>query len=528
MGVTDIITLISLLIALIAIISEKNRKHLLLKFQWTDYILLTIGFLLINYFVFYQKFYTHGLVLQCLYFESFGLSNPKDYAYLFTVVLLVFIAYKILFSFYPMYQQGKVLRYYQQLIENNDSSFLMDLIERYHKKDIISLVQESPDESNDQKDFFVRRFKKISFKERLSTQRKLLVRTLFPSSKLNRYGYAGGVLNGIINDPAFVEITANQRPYFFPDIFHVFTKKKRGSFPSELVNSYFRELLKHRNFWLRKEIKKSEDNDYGQPEWFFDENRILSSVLFDLSVADENEIWQSFGDEAVREIQNEKLLGYNSKMFNPHRDTEDLRIFITHDAIQFFKILIVEAIKKDIDDCHFWLHYYAIIVDTILETYEQFPPKDIDNDNSILNQFIDEIISNIFLWLRILNEKNKRIFLINILMSFGNMVDSLTKSLHYSEKNKIQLLDRVLSYYCNLHENESTQAFREKLEDLLLKPCNLTKDGDQYYTIVAKAWSKFDKIPHRGLRSDGTSDYDYFQQLKTKVIIPLGLDPNIY
>ncbi len=39
MTISDIITLLSLIIAIVAIISERNRRHILLKFHIIDYLL---------------------------------------------------------------------------------------------------------------------------------------------------------------------------------------------------------------------------------------------------------------------------------------------------------------------------------------------------------------------------------------------------------------------------------------------------------------------------------------------------------
>ena len=68
--------LLTLIIALLAIVNEKNRKYLQLKLSYTDYILFAINFILINYFVFYNSFFTRGIIIKWLFFEDFGFNNP--------------------------------------------------------------------------------------------------------------------------------------------------------------------------------------------------------------------------------------------------------------------------------------------------------------------------------------------------------------------------------------------------------------------------------------------------------------------
>ena len=67
MTISDIITILSLVIAIIAIISEKQRKHLLLKYGWIDIFFYGLIFISINYFVFYKEFYGKGVYLDFLY-----------------------------------------------------------------------------------------------------------------------------------------------------------------------------------------------------------------------------------------------------------------------------------------------------------------------------------------------------------------------------------------------------------------------------------------------------------------------------
>lgn len=159
MGISDIITLLSLVIAIVAILNEKNRKHILLKFHFVDYILFAVSFLLINYFVFYSGFYSRGIYFPFFYFSSFGLNNPNNYAYLITIIVLLYLFYKVWYAFYPFSKIDSVCKYYEQLIENNEISFLLDLIEKHHKYDIIKLISQSKDTTTNT-NWWQRQFKK--------------------------------------------------------------------------------------------------------------------------------------------------------------------------------------------------------------------------------------------------------------------------------------------------------------------------------------------------------------------------------
>ncbi|MBW7892375.1 MAG: hypothetical protein H3C48_15385 [Chitinophagaceae bacterium] len=332
MTISDIITLVSLAIAIIAILSEKNRNHLLFKFHIVDYILFLLCFGLINYFVFYESFFTRGLYISQLY-TNWGLKNPKNYAYLISIGILIYFFYKIWYAFYPYSKLQRVMSFYSRLIENNEIPFLLDIIDRYHKIDIIKAVEQTKDYDT-KDDIRQLRFHKETSKEKVKRRLNEVIKFLFPYSWQNRKIYGVNVLYNILNDHAFMVLASNQRPYLFADIFSHFKKSKRDGFPKELVNLFLSELIHQKQFWLKRELQDSQNHDTGQPEWFFENNRILAALIQDLSVADVNEVWRPFGEAAIHEIEDERNLGYESKMFKEFKEKQFLWEYRTYFSIQ--------------------------------------------------------------------------------------------------------------------------------------------------------------------------------------------------
>jgi hypothetical protein len=525
MTISDLITLVSLVIAIIAILNEKNRKHVIFKFHAIDFILISGIFLLVNYFIFYDSFKRRGWYFDQLYFEDFGLSNPKHYAYILSIFGLIYLSLKIWYAFYPQSKIRKVLMFYQELVENNETIFLADLIERYHKDDIINMIETTKDyDPNDHE--LARRFRRVSKIAKLKLSAERVVGYLFPYSSINRKYYAGAVLHSIINEPAFISLTANQRPYLFADLISHFRKSKRDAFPEDLVNSFFLELIEGKNFWLKKELRRSEDHDFGQPERFHDENRILASILRDLSVAEVSQVWKSFGDAAVNELEDERTKGFDSKMFFEFRDQQFLWDYKTMFAIQFFKIIVIEALKKRYED-HFWLFYYNTITDEILLTFERYPPTAPVGEISTYESFIKLMVDNVFLWLEISNAENDSSRYHDILRCLGRLLEAICKSNAIEEKRKVQMMETLLNYYCELNENSERDRLRAKIEEIMIKPSLGIESTHLYYNYFAKAWKEFDATPHKDMQGMG-SDLDYFVRLKNNVIVPLGLDPTTH
>jgi len=523
MSINDIIVLLTLIIALIAIISEKNRLHIVLKLNTTDYIIFAAAFCLINYFVFYQSFEQRGIVIHWLYFDNFGFYEPRHYAYLITLASLGYLLYKIYSSFYAFSQIEKVDAFYRKQIENHEISFLLDLLERYHKKDIIRLVSRSADQrEGNALDYYLERYRKKPFRERAGDWLATRVRNLVLVSWYNRRDYAYNVLNFVINSPGFIDQAANLRPYFFSDIFAVFTRKKRQAFPDDLINSFLTELLNQKNFWLKKELKESENFDGGQPDSFHETNQILSSLIKNLSVADVNQVWQPFGTAAVTEIELERRKGKQSPLYFEYVSEAQLWEFKIQFTIRFLNTVITEAIAKQYTDSHFWLFYDNRIVTQITETWQAYPLEEELLVHSISFRFVQNIYDDLLSWLHLANKKAHTGLYFDIISCIGNTLNVLMDSPVYPEKEKIELVDRLLGVYCGLNENEQTDSLRTELETHLLKPSMLTREDSSYYKVFGNAWKKFDKIPHRSLKADA----DYFARLKINVIVPLGLDPD--
>src|SRR5690554_654096 len=525
MTISDIITIISLVIAIVAIINEKNRKHLLLKFSYFNFGLYFLAFLLINYFVFYNQFYSKGYSLNFLYFDNFGLNNPSNYSYLISIFVLFTILFKILFSFYPSRKKNQVLKYYRSLIENNEIPMLLDLIEKYHLKDIGAEIKSSKNYDPESNEWLFERFRKIPIKDKVLFKLKIIWQNFNKYSQLNKFSYANSVLHNIINDPAFISLASSARPYLFANIFSTFKKEKRNSFPSELVNQFLTELIKGKNFWLIKELKQSDNFDSGQPDWFFDENKIIASLIRDVSVADVNEIWRPFGEEAIKEIENENNLGLASRRSEEHRNDDILWEYKVFISIKFFNILITESIVQKYSGTHFFLHYYWHITEKILKNFLSAPPNDFEEIDSNYHYLINKMNDNLFHWLTLANEhETDRLY--DIIRCIGNQMNCIAKNPFFGEKRKLDFIESIFRHYCNINEKAKTSLIRDELDKILKKPSMLTKTTDSYFEYISQVWTKFDKIPHRGYSNN--TDFDYFARLKENVIIPLGLNPDEY
>ncbi len=524
MSISDIITIVSLVIAIVAIINEKQRGQLVLKLHTVDYILFGLSFIALNYFVFYDQLYSKGIYIGYLYSSGFGFKNPKNWAYIIVMSTLLYLFYKILYSFYPYGKRNQVLRFYKKLIEINEVSFLLDLIDDFHKQDIIDYINSSKGyDTEDGESYFLRGRRKKTVKEWVALTWLKFVYRIAPWSRANRKLYGNLVLFNIINDPIFVELAANQRPYLFFEIFASFKKSKRDSFPDDLINRYLVQLLKNKNFWLIKELKECQRFDSGQPEHFFENNKILASLFADLTVSDVNEIWKPFGESAHEELDLESLKDGDSVFYNEFTDEKLLWECKTYIAIEFFKYLIIEAIQRKYEGSHFWLHYYSGLTEKITGTFDKHGVLQKVKMKSVYYKFIEEMENNILWWLDTSNKEDDAMRFYDVILCLGSMLHAISKCNSIDDKSKVGFIGRILYFYCSLTENTHSETMRTELDKILKKPSMLTAHDSPYFALIAKAWADFDTVPH--VSSTG-GEYAYFTRLKNNVIIPLGLDPN--
>jgi hypothetical protein len=530
MTVSDIIMLITLIIAIIAIINEKDRKHILLKYSKFDVFLFGVSFILINYFTYYSSFKSRDWIFKMFYFKNYGLNNPNNWGYIISIAVLFYIFYKIYYSFFPFRNLEKVVNLYKSLLEKGELTFLVDLIEKYHSNDIVRIIKKRNDRPAYQFDW---ERDVPSLWQKAKTNLNSLRKKLFSKSKPNRHSYANHILSNVINDSGFITFVSNKNPYFFTHFISHCKKENRQNFPDSLCSNYFKELLKSKNYWLVSELKESTNHDYGQPDRFFDDNKILASILKDLSVADVNNIWQSFGEPAIKEIQEERNMGINSYILTPFRNEElfwESRVFL---SVQFFKIMVLEAIKRNYNGCHFFLHYNSHFIYELLKNLEVVN----DNTDRNIHHLIKIITDNTFLWLEYYCQLDRPTERLNgyepngrfhdIIDCIGTNIYYLTGSRQYPNDSKIELLDKALRFYCNLDDTKSkAQDIKTKLEEILVRPSMAWSDEHPYHEYLAIAWGQFDKIPYITRNGLG-EDRQCLAELKEKVMLRCGINPDV-
>ena len=135
MQISDILSFIGIVLAIYALIRENERRLILLKFTITDYALIVMAFLLINYLVLFETFHSWDL-----YFDFAMVDNgfeANQIAYFALLVLLMFITLKVFSNRYSPWKRKNVIEFYRELLNGSEHAYLFNLIKKMHENSIV-------------------------------------------------------------------------------------------------------------------------------------------------------------------------------------------------------------------------------------------------------------------------------------------------------------------------------------------------------------------------------------------------------
>ena len=138
MQISDILSFFGILLAIYALIDEKERRIILLKTSVRDYLFILLVFLLINYLVLFDVFYNWGYYVERTMVEKGFLANQIAYFVLFG--LLLFIFWKVFSKRYPFSRRDDVIIFYRELSSSGDKAFLFRLLKKMHREQILRFI----------------------------------------------------------------------------------------------------------------------------------------------------------------------------------------------------------------------------------------------------------------------------------------------------------------------------------------------------------------------------------------------------
>jgi hypothetical protein len=491
MTISDLLTLIGILLAIFAFISEKNREYVFLKFSNAQTILLIVTFVFLHFLISYdwwrEKF-------SCLsFFEFNGFPIPSAWAYIISLTTLLWAVWKIFRGEFPLTNRERLMKYYEKSLMRNDFAFLSELIEQYHLENVKDYLRakKSIATSNETGIWKI-------YQEEYS---KAYNKTINTASRI----YGNNVFHRIILNDTFIDNVANLNPYLFASVIEELNTEKIKE--DEFVNRFLKIITFNKNGNFFREIRDnqnlSEFNSYAIEE----RRPILYSFFNDIKVASINQAWRGIAEQALLEMAEEAKKEYcplrESDREQEHDTVWGFRITI---AISYFDIMVRAAIKQNVND-HMWMYYYRNFVEAILNNMDELPSPNSKQNRSTRNfDLIEDIFSKMMDWKDVAT-KSKHYDLTDCIFDcMGQCLYELTISDKLNDDDKHYLMNWAWEDLIKTYAEEDNEIERSEIDKIINRGFEMFKqpsilfstsykveESEAYLTALNKLWADRDK-----------------------------------
>lgn len=260
MSIESIFTIIAILLSVYTLIPIEEKKLIGLKFTRTEIaiLILSTGYVLFLILLFkhFVEWFDSWKIFTC----KEGLSS-NEYAFLFSLTILIYLGYKVLKSNFPKRNRAKLLDYYKYLARKEKYNLLYDLIIKYEFDSLIKV-----------------HFKKGSNLSYEEIQNYEVLLTIF--------------------DDLVVENFTKSDPYFYSKFLDNLQGEHRFI---ESMQHYYRVLISNQSSPLIREIRENKIDNL-----LLDNKPLLSGIIGDPKIAGAYKIYQPIGDYCKEIIRIER------------------------------------------------------------------------------------------------------------------------------------------------------------------------------------------------------------------------------
>jgi hypothetical protein len=501
MKTSDFLTILSLLLAALAILNSKERKLLLLKFDKKDFWVGGIAILIMHYFMAFDWLAENWLPWLLNFTSSKGI--PAEYfAYLLAISIIGYLIYKINVGFFAKGNSDRLIEFYKEMIVNDQIDELVQFIERYHLNDLLKFNKLQKEK--------IEKFNGIkNKKEAFVNYREIMASML----KQTRLYIAVEVSNSIIKNSKFVSKTVKKYPLLLAEI--IGSKDDGKSMDMEFVQHYINCLIENGNEEFIQELKLlSDSGDSILNRSLIIDIPIMKALLSNTLQARRNEVWMPIKYTVERSMKyDEKQKSFLKKPFDLKLGDEFSRQKI-YLAITFFDYMVRESIYRD-SGWHMWLIGYHRFVKLIIENMTYDGSSALNYNHSFNHYSIYLILRNIKRWLLLnveINDSNRYIDICRCL-SLINLEISVADEMLISKMVKIQYFTISLDTYFQLTNSEfqdKAEQIRSEMELMFLLKSPHNYNPKLYLALILNSWKNYDKEPF--ISFDDSSIVDRFEE----------------
>lgn len=386
MTLGNVLTFISIIIAVFSFAFNSNRRIIFFKFSYADLILGIGVIVIVSYLLMFNLMVANGWYVKSLYIVSDKLPLPSQWAYIISILSLIYLSYKSFVSKYiPNSQREGLMNYYNELI-NEDIPLLISYLCSYHQNEIRNLIAHLNDLREDKDYYFCKKTKYfIGFHGKKKTSSK-------------------GILDVIFN-LSFIRgsIEKHHELYFLETTKQLINIDVVGY--KEAAQYYYSTLLTTSNSTIVEALNNTNN--------FLDEHNILdvsyrlyeyrfSELTFsDIRYVDRMEIYRVFGEEGIKSAGKDSLF----RKRNSEWLEDDYKKTCAFLNLRFYDILIRQIIYtyiKNPQDIHkepnVYPYYLYLICDEAIKNagannyVNSFAERLVSDTKSVVYQLLDTLI----------------------------------------------------------------------------------------------------------------------------------------
>ena len=386
MSIGDLLTILSIAIAVISIAYSSDRKIWLFKLSRLDMVIFVIWFLCANYLILFDSFYESDLFLPCLMkAEGFSLK-PETWSYVITILYLVYLAYKVCRKAFPKSQYEKLTNYYKTLVDTN-FSLLSSYLCEFHSKALMNDIEEFNKSMEAHNDSEADEFFPESHEESKEVNSTLSLPSL--------------IFSKIIFTRAFIKSSISYQPLYFLTLVNKFQYSSIIN-SKECVQFYYSQLINERNVYLTNGLNSTIsflDTSKQESAYRLTDASFSRLTFENLKFTCRFEIWRAFGEEGLRDADTDRFFMLEE---NEWRDEQ----YVTTPAkicLRFYDIFLRELIcnyyKSSEDACEYiYLHYLCMICQGVFNGGKDVCEK------SYAHKFLKDLLSNMYSWLQCMKD----------------------------------------------------------------------------------------------------------------------------
>ncbi|HGY1212723.1 TPA: hypothetical protein ACNUZI_002272 [Citrobacter braakii] len=477
---TSLLTILSVIVAVWALITPTNRLRLRFCITWWDWVIVGAVFILSNYLVFSPALIALG------WYYSFGAwkwgldSSSAVYLLLLSVAIYLYFRLKS-----PTLVRGKI-KIFLELIESLNLTKRYDelalLVEPQLNK-VISLANKPP--------LLVQVIDKLfqpkidrgailrgemyiqQFSWRRNLQQWLRPLSNWSSNRDNTNEYAREVLLNILTSPELTHHLALAHPHLCLKLIEA-----DNVIRSDFVDNFIDALLDAPGSRLYVELKNSQNTNGGGRLLIPDNNRLIKFFFADPDFARKNAIYRSIGEALCWRLDEDSKLAEN--LNKPLGSYVEIRRFSCpiNSGITLFQIMVNEGIHQGLQD-HLWLHYFRHFVDKILKQMAVQDEKNIMEYQTPYHFLLNRLFGIATDWAeqcffikdndipkKTLESKNfdKLYISKEATKVLGSMLEYVIPSKKLSKKSKKAILEMVVRCYVKIQQ---VKNFNEVASSLL-------------------------------------------------------------